>query len=170
MAPQSLRGQGPATVLVGIVSTSSLRSTGATQDLLRLFPRRADRMGERVQREVADRLGAVAASCDSSRLSVPARLFGSVEPFSFVPRRASCPESEVGPRIVVHRARGGPLPVPGVPRLESAVRLLLFLAARISGTPSLASLESASPRDGSEELEPEGAFPLARELDESRDK
>jgi 16S rRNA (adenine1518-N6/adenine1519-N6)-dimethyltransferase len=96
----------------------------ATLILLRLFTARVPRVVFLVQREVAERLAAGPGSKHYGRLSIIARLYGTVELFRTVGPEAFSPRPEVESRIGVHVARTGPLPVPSVPAFEEVLRRL----------------------------------------------
>jgi 16S rRNA (adenine1518-N6/adenine1519-N6)-dimethyltransferase len=109
----------PAEAVVG-----NLPYSVATPILLRLFAARVPRVVALVQREVAERLAAGPGSKTYGRLSIVARLYGTVELFRTVGPEAFTPQPEVASRIVVHVARSGPLPVPAVPAFEEVLRRL----------------------------------------------
>jgi 16S rRNA (adenine1518-N6/adenine1519-N6)-dimethyltransferase len=114
----------PADAVVG-----NLPYSVATPILLAQFARRVPRVVFLVQEEVARRLAAGPGSREYGRLSIVARLYGTVELFRSVPARAFTPVPEVTSRIGVHRTREGALPVPSVPEFEALVRRL-FSARR----------------------------------------
>ena len=151
----------------------------ATPILVRLFEARTPRVVFLVQREVAERLAAGPGSKRYGRLSILARLYGSVELFRTVGPAAFSPRPEVESRIGVHVDRGGPLPVPSVPRFEEVLHQLFSsrrkqlsnLLPRVVRNP--ASAEAIVRRAGwpddwghrrPEELPPEAFFALARAL------
>jgi 16S rRNA (adenine1518-N6/adenine1519-N6)-dimethyltransferase len=159
---------------VGVVG--NLPYSVATPILLKLFAARVPRVTFLIQREVAERLAAGPGSRAYGRLSIVARLYGTVELFQTVPARSFEPEPEVESRLAVHTGRPGPLPVPSVPDLEVAVRelfrsrrkqlgnLLPRLAGSDGGAQRLAE-RSEWPTDWArrrpEELAPEAYFRLA---------
>ena len=109
----------PAEAVVG-----NLPYSVATPILLRLFAARVPRVVFLVQREVAERLAAGPGAKAYGRLSIVARLYGTIELFRTVGPDAFTPRPEVASRIAVHVARPGPLPVPSVPAFEEMVRRL----------------------------------------------
>jgi 16S rRNA (adenine1518-N6/adenine1519-N6)-dimethyltransferase len=149
----------------------------ATPILLRLLEARIPRVVFLVQDEVARRLAATGGSKEYGRLSIIARLYGTVELFRAVPPTAFTPVPEVTSRIGVHTARTGPLPVPSVPAFEEMVRLLFSsrrkqlknLVPRV--LPSQAAARAATSAAGwpvdwpslrPESLPPEAYFALAK--------
>jgi 16S rRNA (adenine1518-N6/adenine1519-N6)-dimethyltransferase len=108
----------------GAIVVGSLPFASATSILLRLLELRTPRIVAVVQSEVAARLVATEGRRAYGRLSILARLYGSMEGFREIPPESFYPEPEVRSRLVVHTARTGPLPVPDVERLESVVRTL----------------------------------------------
>ena len=151
----------------------------ATPILLRLFARRTPRIVFLVQREVAERLAAGPGSKNYGRLSIVARLYGSIELFRTVSAEAFSPRPRVESRLGVHVARPGSLPVPSVPDFERAVRVLFSSRRKQLGNllPRLGSsaedarrlARSAEWPEGwermrPEELPPEAYFALARAL------
>ena len=109
----------PADAVVG-----NLPYSVATAILLRLFELRTPRIVFLVQREVAERLAATPGSKRYGRLSIIARLYGSLELFRIVGPEAFTPRPEVESRLAVHRGRASPLPVPSVPEFEVMLREL----------------------------------------------
>ena len=164
----------PAEVVVG-----NLPYSVATPILLRLFAARVPRTVFLVQREVAERLAAGPGSKTYGRLSIVARLYGTVELFRTVGPEAFTPRPEVESRIGVHVARTGPLPVPSVPGFEEILRRLFssrrkqlsnLLPRVVRGDRSVDQLARAAgwPSDWAhrrpEELAPEAYFALATAL------
>ena len=131
----------PADCVVG-----NLPYSVATPILLRLFAARVPRVVFLVQREVAERIAAGPGSKQYGRLSILARLYGSVELFRTVPPEAFVPRPEVESRLAVHVARADPLPVPSVPALEQEVRVLFSSRRKQLGNllPRLVPGEEAS--------------------------
>ena len=134
-----------------------------------------------LQKEVTERIASPPGSRQYGRLSIFARLYGSVELHRTVPADAFWPRPEVDGRIAVHRARPGPLPVPSVGELERAVRVLFTgrrkqlgnLLPQLGGSrEGAATLAAAAgwPDDWArlrpENLPPESFFALARALEE----
>jgi 16S rRNA (adenine1518-N6/adenine1519-N6)-dimethyltransferase len=109
----------PAEAAVG-----NLPYSVATPILLRLFEARIPRVVFLLQDEVARRLAAGPGSKEYGRLSIIARLYGTVELFRTVSPAAFTPVPEVTSRIGVHVARTEELPVPSVPVFEEMVRRL----------------------------------------------
>ena len=148
----------------------------ATPILLRLFQAKVPRVVAMVQREVADRLTASFGSRDYGRLTILARLYGSVEPFQVVPARAFVPEPAVESQVVVFSARAGPLPVESFETLEKVLQALFSSRRKQLGNlvPRLAPdaerlAEEAGwppewPTRRPEDLPPEGFFGLANAL------
>jgi len=168
----------PAECIVG-----NLPYSVATPILLRLFERRVPRIVFLVQREVAERLAAGPGSKEYGRLSIVARLYGTVELFRTVPANAFTPHPKVESRLAVHVARSDPLPVPSVPRFERAVRVLFASRRKQLGNllprlaPSRAAADALAENAGwpadwrrlrPEDLPPESYFSLARALDARR--
>ncbi len=164
----------PAAAAVG-----NLPYSVATPILVRLLERRVPRWVALVQREVAERLAAEPGSKQYGRLSLLARLYGTVELYRTVPAESFWPVPEVESRIVVHVARTDALPVPSAARFERIVRVLFSARRKQLGNllPRLATdgrsardLASAAgwPTDWArlrpEELSPEAFFALARAL------
>jgi 16S rRNA (adenine1518-N6/adenine1519-N6)-dimethyltransferase len=162
----------PAEVAVG-----NLPYAAATPILLRLFALRVPRVVFLIQDEVARRLAAGPGSKQYGRLSIIARLYGSVELFRTVPASAFSPVPEVTSRLGVHVARTGPLPVPSVPAFEELVRVLfssrrkqlrnlLPRIVRSEATAARWTAEAGWPHDWPslrpESLPPEAYFALAR--------
>ncbi|MGP8071593.1 MAG: 16S rRNA (adenine(1518)-N(6)/adenine(1519)-N(6))-dimethyltransferase RsmA [Thermoplasmata archaeon] len=162
----------PSDVVVG-----NLPYSVATPILLAQFARRIPRVVFLVQDEVTQRLAAGPGSRVYGRLSIIARLYGSVELYRSVPPRSFSPVPEVTSRIGVHTNRVGELPVPSVPELEALVRTLFSarrkqlgnLLPRVvpSGEAASELARSAGwPEDWShlrpENLPPESYFALAR--------
>lgn len=150
-----------------------------TPILLGLLARRTPRIVTLLQREVAERLAASPGSKEYGRLSIVARLYGTVELFRTVSAELFCPRPEVESQIVVHVARSGALPVPSVPELERIVRVLFSSRRKQLGNllPRLTSARDAAgelairagwPSDWRvlrpENLPPEAYFALAREV------
>jgi 16S rRNA (adenine1518-N6/adenine1519-N6)-dimethyltransferase len=165
----------PAECVVG-----NLPYSVGTPILLRLLERRTPRVVFLLQAEVAERLAAGPGSKEYGRLSLVARLYGSVELFRRVPREAFVPQPKVDGQIGVHTARLGELPVPSVATFERAVRTLFGarrkqlsnLLPRLTSSPAAAArlAERAGwPADWGrrrpEELPPEAFFDLARSLE-----
>ena len=161
----------PAAAVVG-----NLPYSVATAILLRLFAARVPRVVGLVQREVADRLAGSPGSKTYGRLSLIARLYGSVQLYRVVPPEAFDPQPAVESRIVVHTARIGRLPVPSVEAFERLVRQLFNarrkqlgnLLPRVAGTKDAAGQLAESsgwPSDWAkrrpEDLPPEAYFALA---------
>ena len=151
----------------------------ATPLLLRLFEARVPRIVFLVQQEVAERLAAGPGTKTYGRLSIIARLYGSVELFRTVGPDAFTPRPEVMSRIGVHTARGGPLPVPSVSAFEGILRALFSsrrkqlsnLLPRVvpkGGDPAELAGHAGWPtgwaRQRPEELPPEAYFSLATAL------
>jgi 16S rRNA (adenine1518-N6/adenine1519-N6)-dimethyltransferase len=151
----------------------------ATPILLRLFEARVPRVVFLVQEEVARRLAAGPGSKEYGRLSIIARLYGTVELFRSVPPTAFTPVPEVTSRIGVHSARSGTLPVPSVPAFEEVVRLLFSSrrkqlknlmprVVRPEAAAARATREAGWPSEWPslrpEDLPPESYFALARAL------
>jgi len=150
-----------------------------TAILLRLLEMRVPRIVFLLQEEVAARLAAGPGSKEYGRLSLIARLYGSVELFRRVPPESFVPQPKVGGRIGVHSARSGDLPVPSVERFEAVVRtlfgarrkqlsnLLPRLAPSVGEAKRLAE-QAGWPPDWEhrrpEELPPEAYFALAATL------
>jgi 16S rRNA (adenine1518-N6/adenine1519-N6)-dimethyltransferase len=147
--------------------------------LLRLITARVPRVVFLLQKEVAERVAAAPGSQQYGRLSIVARLYGSVELFRTVAADAFVPRPEVAGRIAVHTARSGALPVPSVPDFEHAVRVLfgarrkqlgnlLPRLAGASGGPAELARRAGWPADWQrrrpEELDPDAYFALARAL------
>jgi len=164
----------PADAVVG-----NLPYSVATPILLRLFAARTPRVVFLVQREVAERLAAGPGSKTYGRLSIIARLYGSLELFRTVGPDAFTPQPEVASRIGVHVARTGHLPVPSVPAFEEMLRQLFSsrrkqlanLLPRVN--PQGEGLDEIARRAGwptdwhhrrPEELPPEAYFALAHAL------
>ena len=168
----------PADAVVG-----NLPYSVATPLLLRLFEARTPRVVFLVQREVAERLAAGPGSKQYGRLSIIARLYGSLELYRTVGPEAFTPRPEVESRIAVHVTRASPLPVPSVPAFEEMLRRLFSsrrkqlsnLLPRVAGdatrVPDLAR-EAGWPADWGrrrpEELPPEAYFALANVLASAR--
>jgi 16S rRNA (adenine1518-N6/adenine1519-N6)-dimethyltransferase len=151
----------------------------ATPILLRLFAARVPRIVFLVQDEVARRLAAGPGSKEYGRLSIIARLYGSVELYRAVPPSAFTPVPEVTSRIGVHVARPEALPVPSVPAFEDLVRVLFSsrrkqlrnLMPRVIRTETTAARlasEAGWPEEWPslrpESLPPEAYFGLARAI------
>jgi len=168
----------PAEAVVG-----NLPYSVATPILLRLFELRAPRVVFLVQREVAERLAAGPGSKQYGRLSIIARLYGSVELFRTVGPDAFTPRPGVESRIAVHTARPGPLPVPSVPAFEELLRRLFSSrrkqlsnllprvapdGANVAELARRAAWPSDWARRRPEELAPEAYFALATRLAESK--
>jgi 16S rRNA (adenine1518-N6/adenine1519-N6)-dimethyltransferase len=144
--------------------------------LLRLLRARFPRIVFLLQKEVVERFAAGPGTKKYGRLSILARLYGTVDLFRTVAPAAFAPEPEVASRLAVHLARPGPLPVPSVPEFERAVRILFSARRKQLGNllPRLASsrdeaaglARAAGWPDGwarlrPEELGPEAYFALA---------
>lgn len=164
----------PADCVIG-----NLPYSVATPILGRVLERRTPRVVFLIQREVAERLAAGPGSKQYGRLSLLARLFGTVELYRSVPAEAFFPTPEVESRIGVHVARVGPLPVASLATYERVVRTLFSSRRKQLGNllPRLAtssqdgvSLAAAAgwPADWAtlrpEELPPEAFFSLANHL------
>ncbi len=149
----------------------------ATPILLRLFAARLPRIVALVQEEVARRLAAGPGSGEYGRLSLAARLYGEVELYRAIGPEAFYPAPKVTSRLIVHRARPGPLPVPSVADFERATRELFSARRKQLGNtlPRWAGGEGEAARlaraagwpDGwsrlrPENLPPEAFFALAR--------
>ena len=148
----------------------------ATAILRRAFEARVPRIVFLVQREVAERIAAGPGSRQYGRLSIFARLYGSVELYRTVGPEAFYPRPRVESRLGVHVARDGPLPVPSVATFERAVNtlfssrrkqlgnLLPRLAPSTEATAALAR-DAGWPEDWArrrpEEFGPEAYFALA---------
>ncbi len=155
----------PASAIV----TGSLPYSVATPLVLRLMHRRVPRIVAIVQKEVADRFGALPGSRPYGRPTIVARLFGEVELLQEIPASAFYPRPRVASRLFAHHARAGPLPVGSVERLEEAVRVLFSSRRKILGNllPRLARGERTAARiardagwpDGWERLRPESLPP-----------
>jgi 16S rRNA (adenine1518-N6/adenine1519-N6)-dimethyltransferase len=165
----------PAACVVG-----NLPFSVGTPILLRLLAARVPRIVFLLQEEVADRLAAGPGSKEYGRLSLIARLYGSVELFQSVPREAFVPRPKVHGRIGVHTARAGELPVRSVATFERAVRILFGarrkqlsnLLPRLASSPAEArrlAERAGWPTDWGrrrpEELPPEAFFDLSQSLD-----
>jgi 16S rRNA (adenine1518-N6/adenine1519-N6)-dimethyltransferase len=155
----------------------------ATPILLAQFARRIPRVVFLVQEEVAQRLAAGPGSRVYGRLSIAARLYGTVELFRPVPPGAFTPIPAVASRLGIHRARSDPLPVPSVPEFESLVRTLFSARRKQLGNllPRAAPSEAAADRWAAaagwpegwqrlrpEQLAPEAYFALARSRPRTR--
>ncbi len=162
----------PADAVVG-----NLPYSVATPILLRLFAARIPRVVALVQEEVAQRLAAGPGSGTYGRLSLFAQLYGEVELFRPIGPASFFPPPTVQSRLLVHRTRAGPLPVPSVPEFERATRLLFSsrrkqlgnLLPRLAGGAAAATslARAAGWPDGwstlrPENLPPEAFFALAR--------
>lgn len=162
----------PAECIVG-----NLPYSVATPILVRVLERRTPRVVFLIQREVAERLAAAPGSKQYGRLSLLARLYGTVELYRTVSASAFVPEPEVESRIGVHVARPGGLPVSSIADFERVVRtlfssrrkqlgnLLPHLTGR-SGDPQRLAMEAGWPSDWStrrpEQLPPEAFFAMTR--------
>jgi 16S rRNA (adenine1518-N6/adenine1519-N6)-dimethyltransferase len=168
----------PAEAAVG-----NLPYSAATPILLRLFALRIPRVVFLVQEEVARRLAAGPGSKEYGRLSIIARLYGSVELFRKVPSTAFSPVPEVTSRLGVHVARVGALPVPSVPAFEELVRVLFSSrrkqlhnlmprVVRSEATAARWTRDAGWPDNWlslrPETLPPEAYFALARVIDTDR--
>jgi 16S rRNA (adenine1518-N6/adenine1519-N6)-dimethyltransferase len=155
----------------------NLPYSAATPILLRLFAARVPRVVFLIQEEVARRLAAGPGSKEYGRLSIIARLYGSVELFRTVPPSAFAPVPDVTSRLGVHVAREGPLPVPSVPAFQGLVRILFssrrkqlrnLMPRIVRSTATAARWASAAgwpaewPTLRPEALAPEAYFALAR--------
>jgi len=164
----------PADAVVG-----NLPYSVATPILLRLFGVRTPRVVVLVQREVAERLGADPGTKTYGRLSILARMYGTVELYRTVGPDAFTPRPEVASRIAVHVARRGALPVPPVEAFEEILRRLFSsrrkqlanLLPRVvpeGESPAELAERAGWPSDWThrrpEELPPEAFFVLARAL------
>ncbi|HEV2166301.1 MAG TPA: 16S rRNA (adenine(1518)-N(6)/adenine(1519)-N(6))-dimethyltransferase RsmA [Thermoplasmata archaeon] len=148
----------------------------ATPILLRLFRARVPKVVAMVQREVADRLTASYGSRDFGRLTILARLFGSVEPFQVVPPTAFVPEPAVESQVVVFHARSGDPPVRSFETLETVLHKLFSsrrkqlgnLLPRLSSDAERLAEEAGWPPEWPtrrpEDLPPEAFFGLADAL------
>lgn len=96
----------------------------ATPILLRLFRARIPKVVAMVQREVADRLTASFGSRSYGRLTIVARLFGTVEPYQVVPPTAFVPEPAVASQVVEFIANSGSVPVENFETLEEVLQAL----------------------------------------------
>jgi 16S rRNA (adenine1518-N6/adenine1519-N6)-dimethyltransferase len=108
------------------VVVGNLPFSVATPILLDLFARRGLRVVALVQREVAERLAASEGSKTYGRPSIMAALYGRVELFQVVARRAFTPTPAVDGRILRFDPREGPLPV------DDPARFTRLLAALFS--------------------------------------
>ena len=168
----------PADCVVG-----NLPYSVATPILLRLFAARVPRIVFLVQREVAERLAADPGSKRYGRLSILARLYGSVELYRTVPPDAFVPRPEVEGRLAVHVAREGPLPVRSVAAFEQTVKTLFSSRRKQLGNllprlvPSAEEARRAAAAAGwpgdwrrrrPEELAPEAYFALSEVLENAR--
>jgi len=157
-------------------------STG-TAILRRLIEARVPRIVFLLQREVAERAAAGPGSKAYGRLSIFARLYGTVELFRTVPADAFTPRPEVEGRIGTHRARLEALPVPSIPAFERTVRALFsarrkqlgnLLPRAVGGTEEARRVAERAgwpdqwARLRPEDLGPEAYFALARAIDEVR--
>ncbi|MCI4357729.1 MAG: 16S rRNA (adenine(1518)-N(6)/adenine(1519)-N(6))-dimethyltransferase RsmA [Thermoplasmata archaeon] len=148
----------------------------ATPILVRMFAARIPRVVSMVQREVADRLTASYGSRSYGRLTIIARLFGSIEPFQVVPPAAFVPEPAVASQIVAFTARSGPLPVDSFELLEKVLHalfssrrkqlgnLLLRLASDTERLAEEAGWPPEWPTRRPEDLPPEAFYGLANAL------
>jgi 16S rRNA (adenine1518-N6/adenine1519-N6)-dimethyltransferase len=148
----------------------------ASPILTRLFAARVPRIVVLLQREVGLRYAASPGGRGYGRPAIQAALFGTVETFAPVPAASFEPVPAVDGLLVRFTDRGGPLPVPSVPRFEEAVKLLFSsrrkqlgnllprLAGGTAGASALAR-EAGWPagweRRRPEELPPEAFFALA---------
>lgn len=96
----------------------------ATPILVRCFRARTVRVVALVQREVAERLGALPGTKAYGRLTLLAALFGTIELFRTVGPDAFVPPPAVTSRIVTFAPRDGPLPVDDPLAFEAAVRTI----------------------------------------------
>jgi 16S rRNA (adenine1518-N6/adenine1519-N6)-dimethyltransferase len=157
----------------------------ATPLLVRLLEARIPRVVFLVQEEVARRLAAEPGSKEYGRLSIFARLYGSVELYEPVPPSAFYPVPEVTSRLGVHVSRPGPLPVPSAEAFEEMVRLLFSsrrkqlknLLPKFAGSEVAADRLAVAagwpagwPAARPESLPPEAYFALAREVGRTRDE
>lgn len=158
----------------------SLPYSSATPIILELLRRRTGRLAVLLQKEVAERFSAEPGGRAYGRPSILARLYGEPELWRTVEPEAFYPVPRVASRLWAHTARGGPLPVRSVDRLESVVRRLFAARRKQLGNllPSLAAdraeadllaREADWPADWArrrpEELAPEAFFRLAQALD-----
>ena len=153
----------------------------ATPILLRTFAARVPRVVAMVQAEVADRLAAGPGSRSYGRLSIAARLYGTIELFRSVGPASFVPHPSVASRILRFRGREGPLPVGSTRTLETVVRTLFQARRKQLGnllpklTPDPESTAKAArwpPNWDSlrpEALAPEAFFELSNVLDRARD-
>ncbi len=151
------------------IVVGSLPYSIATPLVLRLMARRLPRIVALVQKEVAERFGALPGTRSYGRPTILARLYGTVELYREVPASAFYPRPKVAGRIFTHRPRLGELPVGSVDRLERLVRVLFSSRRKQLGNllPRLASggrtpdvlARAAGWPDGWERLRPEDLPP-----------
>ena len=106
------------------VVVGNLPFSVATPILLRLFELRVPKIVALVQREVAERLGAVPGNKEYGRLTVIAALYGRVDLYQTVPSTSFEPSPAVAGRVVTHVPRPGKLPVPSAQGLERLLKQL----------------------------------------------
>lgn len=150
-----------------------------TAILERAWSERVPRLVAMVQREVADRIAAAPGSRVYGRLTIWAALYGKVELFRSVPSRAFHPPPAVEGRILLHRRREGPLPVPEITGLERVLQALFTARRKQLGNllprlldsgrdPVAVAAEAGWPADWAqrrpETLPPEAFFRLATAL------
>ena len=134
----------------------SLPYSSATPIVLELLRRRVPRIAALLQKEVAERFAAGPGGRAYGRPSILARLYGEPELLREVGPLAFWPVPRVASRLWAHTARGGPLPVPSVERLEATVRRLF--ASRRKQLGNLLP-QFASDRAGAEELARRARWP-----------
>jgi 16S rRNA (adenine1518-N6/adenine1519-N6)-dimethyltransferase len=162
------------------VAVGNLPYSTGTAILQRLFAARVPRVVFLVQREVAERIAAGPGSKEYGRLSIFARLYGTVELYRSVAPEAFAPRPKVASRLAVHVAREGPLPVTSVATLERVVhavfssrrKQLSNLIPRLVASPEQArrvAEEAGWPPDWGrrrpEEFSPEAFFRFSNTLD-----
>lgn len=135
-----------------------------------------------VQKEVGERLAAAPGSRSYGRLTILARLYGTIEGHRTVPAAAFFPVPQVDGQLITFQRRPGPVPVPSVPVLESVLEALFasrrkqlgnLLPRALSRFPSNRS-PAAVARDANwppgwdrlrpESISPDAYFRLARVL------
>jgi 16S rRNA (adenine1518-N6/adenine1519-N6)-dimethyltransferase len=154
----------------------NLPYSAATPILLRLFRARIPKVVAMVQREVADRLTASFGSRSYGRLTIVARLFGTVEPYQVVPPTSFVPEPAVASQVVEFTARSGSVPIDDFETLEVVLQALFSsrrkqlanLLPRLTHDPQALAEEAGWPPEWPsrrpEDLPPEAFFGLANAL------